>query len=106
MSEQFVINFGKFKDRDISNILNENHSYFTWLKNSAMVHRQVGLSKFLETNLKEEVNDGIYRLPRGKYRGSTLEEVYKTDPKYWNYMLNNYGQNEELMKAIKEFTNA
>ena len=105
-TESFKINFGKFANRDISTLLTDNYNYFKWLRDSPIANKQIGLKKYLNKYLKDEiVDDGKYRFKIGKYKGDTLEQVYNSDSKYWSYVLNNYSHDEELMSAIDKFVN-
>ena len=81
-----ILSFGKYKGKDINNILKEDECYCNWLlkhkESSNLNEEQI---KILESKLN--IND-VY-IGFGKYKNKTIEWIFNNDKKYIYYLKNN-----------------
>ena len=80
-----TIKFGKFKNKNISELL-ENKPYCVWLLNQTLLmEKYPDIKHVLKKFIKK---DEIY-LHFGKYKNKPLSYVYTTDKSYIQYLKNN-----------------
>lgn len=82
-----IINFGKYKARNIDDIVIENPNYCLWLLNQNLIMSSNPLIKEILENKFKDKNE-IY-LTFGKYKSKTLSWINDNDKKYIDYLKNN-----------------
>lgn len=111
-----ILGTGHAYEKEDSSFINQT-SYIENCETSA-VGRALGMAGFgidVSVASAEEVQNAInnqtitqeqadnYTLKFGKYKGKTIKEVYKDDPKYIDWMITN-SQDEMLLKTISMAT--
>jgi uncharacterized protein (DUF3820 family) len=93
--------FGKYKTRDVDEILEENPSYCKWIM------KQPYLPKDVKEYIKNYLDDHEieYKMRWGKYKNLTLDEICAKDPFYISWLKNNSfaKEDEDLMKLVNKF---
>lgn len=81
-----ILEFGKYKDKEISEIFNENPNYCVWLLNQPMIKNYPEIYEYLKNNLLDK---DAYYMSFGKYKNKSLDWIKINDPKYIEYLKNN-----------------
>ena len=110
---EFELGTGTAQEKEDSNFINKT-SYIENCETSA-VGRALGMAGFgidVSVASAEEVQNAIenqkitqkdadtYELKFGKYKGQLLKDVFKTDPKYIDWIINNT-QDENMLQIIR-----
>lgn len=101
ISSNEIITFGKYKSRNIKDIIIENPSYCQWLleRPSYLNEDQI---KLINASIKD---DDIY-MTFGKYKNKPLKWIFENDKKYIHFLMNNeYVKNKmsNLIDHLKKF---
>ena len=96
MSDE-IIKFGKFKSRNINEIIKEYPSYCQW-----MMSRPEYLNKTQIQLIKHSIRDDEIYLTFGKYKNRPLSWVFNNDQMYINYLLNNQFIKDKMVGLIEE----
>ena len=81
LNDQNVIQFGKYKGRDLDSVIHFDPFYIVWLRNRDWAKSD---AKLMELIKDIECGD----LPWGKYKGKTLEWIMENDEPYMKYLYN------------------
>lgn len=92
------LNFGKYKNKVISQVWEENKSYCQWLYTQPMIKNYPEIYKFLDDNLK---NKKDYYMTFGKYKNKPLSWIIENDSKYILYLKGNDYVKENLTKLYE-----
>jgi uncharacterized protein (DUF3820 family) len=84
ISEDEILTFGKYKARNIKDIIIENPSYCQW-----MLSRNDYLNDTQKSILTKSIKTDDYYLTFGKYKNKTLKSIYESDKQYIHYLKNN-----------------
>lgn len=98
MSE-FIIDFGKYRNKNIAAFLECDNSYFKWLLKAGMSDKQPGLTDYLKTHILEDIG---YVLTFGKHRNKPLCWVFEHDKQYCLWLKKNMSEKIDLMAAIQD----
>ena len=79
-----ILTFGKYKSKNIKDIIKENPSYCQWLLERPEYLNETQLS-FIKQSVK---TDDVY-MSFGKYKGKSLKWIFDCDKKYVHYMKKN-----------------
>jgi uncharacterized protein (DUF3820 family) len=79
-----ILTFGKFKSRNIKDIIKEEPSYCQWL-----LERPDYLNETQVNILNKTIKRDDYYMSFGKYKNKSLKWIYDTDKKYIHYLKNN-----------------
>lgn len=94
-----ILNFGKYKDRNIDDIVKEDPNYFKFL----MMEDWFRINyKDIHERLQELITDTSIYMPWGKYKFMSLESIVKKDAPYINWLVKNeYVQTQckDILKA-------
>jgi uncharacterized protein (DUF3820 family) len=81
------IEFGKYKDKMLSNIFENDKNYCVWLMNNKQLISKYPLVKMF---LKERLLDkNSYYMQWGKFKGRSLDEIDRIEPKYIRWLCDN-----------------
>ena len=86
VNENFIIQFGKYKSKNIVDILDLNPNYCQWLLKQPLLNKYPDIKEYLEEKL---INPNEHYMTFGKYKGKALSDIKKNDPKYIDYLKNN-----------------
>jgi uncharacterized protein (DUF3820 family) len=92
------LTFGKYKNKEISQVWEENKSYCQWLYTQPMIKNHPEIYKFLDDNLK---NKKDYYMTFGKYKNKPLSWIIENDSKYILYLKGNDYVKENLTKLYE-----
>jgi len=97
-----ILEFGKYKNREIKEVFAENPNYCHWLFKKPMTQNYKDIYKFLDENLK---NKNTLYLTFGKHKNKSLDWIAENDKKYILYLKGNeFVQNKlpELAKLVNQ----
>lgn len=100
LEKEMLLTFGKYKNRDIYEILSIDKSYCKWLQKCLQCDPDI--KKIIDDNLTNE-----YVMPFGKYKNKTLNFIKTVDIKYIDWLKNNtYVKTncEELMNELSKIS--
>lgn len=80
------LEFGKYKNKNIEKVFEENVSYCQWLYKQPMIKNYEEIYNFLH---KKFHNDNDYYLTFGKYKNKPLSWIKENDAKYIYYLKSN-----------------
>ena len=86
VNENYIIQFGKYKGKNIIDEFEKNKTYFIWCFNQPFIKKYEEIYKFLESEIKEP--NEIY-LTFGKYKNKSLSWIKENDEKYIYYLKTN-----------------
>ena len=86
VNENYIIQFGKYKSKNIVDICDLNPSYCQWLLKQPLLNKYPDIKEYLEEKL---VDQNEHYMTFGKYKGKALSDIKKNDPKYIDYLKNN-----------------
>ena len=95
-----IFTFGKYKYRNIDDILNIDEKYLRWVIKLPLIGDEFR-NEIIKKLPQEEEEDKSYKLKFGKYKGISLNVIKNEDPKYIQYLLNN----EFIKTNMKELYN-
>lgn len=101
-----IIQFGRYKGKKITDILNSHPSYCKWLTTQSLIMEQY--PKFKDLFDLEFKNKDDYFLNFGKHKNKSLIYVNNVDKKYTQWLRHNeYVKNNlpELVKALDSLAN-
>lgn len=81
MSE-LLLTFGKYKSRNIQDILSIDKSYCRWLINHPYTTEEV--KEYIKNNSNDE-----YTMNWGKHKGKSIPWIKENDRKYFDWLCNN-----------------
>lgn len=81
-----ILQFGKFKNRPVDEVYNENVSYCQWLYKQPMIKNYEEVYKFLESKFKDN-ND--YYMTFGKHKNKSISWIKENHPQYIMYLKGN-----------------
>lgn len=90
-----TLEFGKYKNKTIQEVWDENKSYCQWLNSQPMIENYPEIKKFLDDNLK---NKNDYYMTFGKYKNKALSWIIENDKKYILYLKGNEYVKTKLTK--------
>jgi len=82
----YIIQFGKFKGKNIIDIAEENPNYCSWVLKQPLLNKYQEIKEYLESKF---INPDEHYMTFGKYKNKALSEIKKSDPKYIDYLKNN-----------------
>tara|TARA_R110000823_G_scaffold99531_2_gene214812 strand:+ start:2853 stop:3191 length:339 start_codon:yes stop_codon:yes gene_type:complete len=86
VNENFIIQFGKYKSKNIVDIFDLNPNYCQWLLKQPLLNKYPDIKEYLEEKL---INPNEHYMTFGKYKGKALSDIKKNDPKYIDYLKTN-----------------
>lgn len=88
--ELLTIPFGKYKGKNIEEIIEEDPKYCIWMKNKLFTPESI--KDYLNKHLKKEdefiLSDSI-TMNWGRHSGKNLRQIFKNDRYYINYLKSN-----------------
>ena len=94
------LDFGKFKDKFVNDVFDDNIQYFQWLHKSTFINKDPELQHFLESKFKDK-----FFMPFGKYKNQTIQFIKENDDKYYKFLKTKLTDCEskfpELFKALQ-----
>lgn len=83
-----ILKFGKYKSRNINDILKEDIEYCRWMFTQPTITDSVEIYEILNNRFR---NDGNIYLKFGKYKNKSIDYILneKKDLKYIHYLQNN-----------------
>lgn len=100
--------FGKHKGKTFQEIAKEDMGYLDWLIKPKDDGTEIDndLIYTIETLKKQNVNDGGYLMPFGKFKGIAVEEIAQTNPEYLDWVMDKMENlDENLRSAITKALN-
>jgi len=95
-----ILDFGKYKGKNIKDVYEEDPRYCGWLKTQPMVQENEEIMDFLDSI---EVNDD-YTMNWGKYKGKRLEQIQLIDNKYIGWLKHNKYVTENCPRLVEELS--
>ena len=86
VNENYIIQWGKFKGKNIIDEFEKNKPYFCWCFNQPFIKKYEDIYKFLENEIKDP--NEIY-MTFGKYKNKSLNWIKQNDEKYILYLKTN-----------------
>ena len=86
INENYIIEFGKYKSKNIVDIAELNPNYCNWLLKQPLLNKYPEIRSYLEDKF---IDPNEHYMTFGKYRHKALSEIKKNDPKYIDYLKNN-----------------
>lgn len=81
-----ILEFGKFKNRPIDKVYEENVSYCQWLYKQPMIKNYEEVYNFLHNKFH---NNNDYYMTFGKYKNKSISWIKENDSKYIYYLKSN-----------------
>lgn len=79
--------FGKFKNKSVEQVFQENPNYCQWVYNQPMLKdSQPEIYEFLKSKL---INKNDYYMTFGKYKNKSMSWIIQNDPKYIYWLRGN-----------------
>jgi uncharacterized protein (DUF3820 family) len=91
-----IIQFGKYKLKEIEEISKMDPAYCVWCLNQPFLEKYDELKKYLELKFKK---DDIY-MSFGKYKGKSLDWIKENDYKYIFYLKKNDYVKDKMPKLF------
>lgn len=102
-----TLTFGKYKNKSIEEVYSTDKSYILWLSENAYHDAlKETVKKFLESkNVEDKLikKNGTYVINFGKFYGKSLMVAYKDKPRYMNWMLRTFEDDELVQTVVNEF---
>jgi len=98
VNENYIIQFGKYKGKNIVDIAEQNPSYCNWVLKQPLLNKYQEIKEYLE---KKFINPDDYYMSFGKYKNKPLSEIKKNDPKYIDYLKNNDYVKEKMISLYE-----
>jgi len=86
VNENYIIQFGKYKAKNIVDIAELNPNYCMWLLKQPLLNKYPEIKDYLEEKFMDQ---NEHYITFGKYKGKALSDIKKNDPKYIDYLKNN-----------------
>ena len=86
INENYIIQFGKYKSKNIVDISDLNPNYCNWLLKQPLLNKYPDIKEFLEEKF---IDPNEHYMTFGKYKNKALSEIKKNDPKYIDYLKTN-----------------
>ena len=98
------LRFGKYKGKNIEDVIKEDYSYITWLlTNHEAAKNDEDLHYTVQILLKKDSLNPTFRFGVGKYKGLLVTEVAKKDKGYLHWAIDNMTSlDEEFKNAIQD----
>lgn len=86
MSELNILEFGKYKNKDIESVFKEDINYCKWLYTNPLTKNYTGVYDFLHSKFH---NNNLIYLSFGKYRNRSVDWIIENDKNYIYYLRSN-----------------
>ena len=90
----YIIQWGKFKGKNIIDIFDDNKSYFAWCFSQPFIKKYDEIYNFLEEQIKDP-NETF--MTWGKYKNKSLTWIKANDDKYISYLKTNDFVKEKMI---------
>lgn len=94
VNENYIIQWGKFKGKNIIDEFEKNKPYFCWCFNQPFIKKYEDIYKFLENEIKDP--NEIY-MTFGKHKNKSLSWIKQNDEKYILYLKTNDFVKEKMI---------
>jgi uncharacterized protein (DUF3820 family) len=96
-----LITFGKYRDKEISDIYESDVGYAKWLYTQELIlGSKPEIKEFLRS--KFEGSDMSYVMRFGKYKNKTINWIKSNDPKYIDWLQKNEYVKSNCPKLMKD----
>lgn len=100
-TESTILNFGKYRGKEIEEVYNIDVQYCKWLYcQGYLIDECPGIKKFLHDEL--EGTDLTYVMTWGRFKGKTLAWIQTKNPAYLEWLLKNEFVNSNCPKLKEE----
>lgn len=100
VNKGLILNFGKYKNKSIENVLLVDNAWCTWLyKQPNLEETNPDIYTYLHSKNKD-LNK--YYIHWGKYKGKSLDQIAFIDPSYIKYLKKNAYVNNNCSRLVEE----